>query len=91
MPLRGGAPAHGALAGTVTGGAGASKLAGKVAAADAGAAVKVESAIAEAQVAKVKLQSTEIAANATAPVAKFSDYISKEGATHGKDAVFKGL
>jgi len=31
------------------------------------------------------------ARGATAPVAKFSDYIFKEGATHGKDAVFRGL
>jgi RHS repeat-associated protein len=31
------------------------------------------------------------AEGATAPVAKFSDYIFKEGATHGKDAVFRGL
>jgi filamentous hemagglutinin len=28
---------------------------------------------------------------ATAPVEKFSDYIFKEGATHGKDAVFQAL
>lgn len=28
-------------------------------------------------------------ATATAPVAKFSDYLFKEGATHGKDAVFR--
>ena len=31
------------------------------------------------------------AAKATAPIEKFSNYIFKEGATHGKDAVFKGL
>jgi len=34
---------------------------------------------------------SSLAAKGTAPVAKFSDYIFKEGATHGKDAVFKGL
>jgi len=34
---------------------------------------------------------SSLAAKGTAPVAKFSDYIFKEGATHGKDAVFTGL
>lgn len=31
------------------------------------------------------------AKKAVAPVGKFSDYIFKEGATHGKDVIFKGL
>nr|WP_324292325.1 DUF6883 domain-containing protein [uncultured Desulfobulbus sp.] len=31
------------------------------------------------------------ASKSVAPVQKFSDYIFKEGATHGKDAVFRGL
>lgn len=32
-----------------------------------------------------------LAKMAVAPVEKFSEYIFKEGATHGKDAVFRGL
>ncbi len=34
---------------------------------------------------------SQLATKATAPVEKFSQYIFKEGATHGKDVVFKGL
>jgi hypothetical protein len=35
--------------------------------------------------------SKRCAAKATAPIEKFSNYIFKEGATHGKDAIFRGL